>query len=209
MINEPASHPLSRTLSETVRHPPGLVLAPSFSHLACAAATMSEPSEVEKLKAQRREANAAKRAAAGADEDSTAPSETMDTATAPAPPQVDTGALAQIARAEARLDELLHHEIPTTTALIAAAADVEALDAAAKKQVAVAAAVGQLTVMMDECDLGTIEDDEVRSAARVRRKAINKRCALASSGDVEVDGDLAAANAALKKSVVAARAALK
>jgi hypothetical protein len=63
--------------------------------------------------------------------------------------------------------------------------------------------------MMDEIDIGEIEDDEVRSAARVRRKAINKRCALASSGDVEVDGDLAAANTTLKKSLVDARAKLK
>lgn len=167
-----------------------------------------EMSEVEKLKAARREANAAKRAAAGADEEtSTATSETFETS--PPPPAVDKGPLAQIARAEARLDELLLTEIPNASALIAAAADADALDAAAKKQAAVSAGLGQLTAMMDEIDIGEIEDDEVRSAARVRRKAINKRCALASSGDVEVDGDLAAANTTLKKSLVDARAKLK
>ena len=61
------------------------------------------------------------------------------------------------------------------------------LDAAAKRQAAVSAGVGQLTAMMDEIDIGEIEDDEARTAARARRKAINKRCALASSGDVEND----------------------
>ena len=62
--------------------------------------------------------------------------------------------------------------------------------------------------MMDEIDIGEIEDDEARSAARARRKAINKRCLLASSGDVEVDGDIAAASAGLKKEVLAARSKL-
>ena len=60
----------------------------------------------------------------------------------------------------------------------------------------------------DEIDIGEIEDDEARSTARARRKAINKRCLLASSGDVEVDGDIAAASAALKKEVLAARSKL-
>ena len=62
--------------------------------------------------------------------------------------------------------------------------------------------------MMDEIDIGEIEDDEARAAARARRKALNKRCALASSGDVEVDGDLAAKSLELKKAVMAARAAM-
>ena len=62
---------------------------------------------------------------------------------------------------------------------------------------------------MDEIDLGEIEDEEARGAARMRRKAVNKRCLLASSGDVEVDGDIAAASLALKKAVLAARSKLK
>jgi len=169
---------------------------------------MEEPSEVEKLKARRREANAAKRAAAGAEGDTSAPTEEDAGTSAPPPAAVDQGPLAQIDRAEAKVDALLT-EIPEVTSLITAAADSEALDAAAKKQAAIAAGLGQLTAMMDEIDIGEIEDDEVRSAARVRRKAINKRCALASSGDVEVDGDLAAANVNLKKALVAARSALK
>ena len=64
-------------------------------------------------------------------------------------------------------------------------------------------------LLLSQIDIGEIEDDEERSAARTRRKAINKRCALASSGDVEVDGDLAAASAALKKAVVQARTTIK
>jgi len=169
---------------------------------------MAELSEVDKLKAQRRAANAAKRAAAGEDEESTATTAEPAAAAPPPPAAVDKGPLAQIGRAEAKAESLMA-EIPEVTSLIAAATDSEALDAAAKKQAAISAGIGQLTAMMDEIDIGEIEDDEARSAARMRRKAVNKRCALASSGDVEVDGDLAAASATLKKALVAARSHVK
>jgi hypothetical protein len=163
--------------------------------------------EVEALKQARREANAAKRAAGetvATDGDGTSTTETA----LPPPPDAPKGPVEQISAAEAKLEGLLT-EITTVTDLVAAAKDNDSLDAAAKRQAAVSAGVGQLTAMMDEIDIGEIEDEDARTAARVRRKAINKRCALASSGDVEVDGDLAAANATLKKSVVAARNALK
>ena len=170
-----------------------------------------EMSEVEKLKAKRRAENAAKRAAAEAAGETTSDAPTEEATAPPAPPPPaaeDKGPLAQIAKAEAKAESLMG-EIPDVTSLIAAATDAAALDAAAKKQAAISAGLGQLTAMMDEIDIGEIEDDEARSAARARRKAINKRVVLASSGDVEVDGDLAAANAALKKTLVAARSALK
>ena len=121
---------------------------------------------------------------------------------------MEAGALGKIAQAEGKVEALLE-EIAAVEAAIQAATDATALDAAAKRQAAVGAGVGQLTAMMDEIDIGEIEDDEARAAARARRKAINKRCALASSGDVEVDGDLAAKSMALKKSVMMARANVK
>ena len=165
-------------------------------------------SEVEKLKAERRAANAAKRAAAGEDADTSAPTDEA-ASTSPAPATTtNQGPVAQIDKAEAKAEALMS-EIPEVISLIGAAADSAALDAAAMKQAAISAGLGQLTAMMDAIDIGEIEDDEMRSAARVRRKAINKRVALASSSDVEVDGDLAAANAALKKTLLAARSALK
>ena len=169
---------------------------------------MAELSEVEKLKAARREANAAKRAAAGDDDETSSSADVVAENSAPPPPAVDNSPLTKISQAEAKLDALLT-EIPNVTALISSATNTEALDAAAKKQAAVSAGLGQLTAMMDGIDIGEIEDDEARTAARVRRKAINKRCALASSGDVEVDGDLAAADATLKKALLNARSALK
>ena len=157
-------------------------------------------SEVEKLKQARREANAAKRAAGIAvstdgGENQTGPPPPPEPAAAP------SGPLDQIAAAE-EMAAAAMAEIEAVTALIEAADTSEALDAAAKRQAAVSAVVGKMVVMMDEIDLGVIEDDEARSAARARRKAVNKRCALASSGDVEVDGDLAAASEALKKATV-------
>lgn len=167
-------------------------------------------SEVEKLKARRRAENAAKRAANGGVDVS---DNAAEAAPAAPPPQAEAapapkGPLGQIEVAEGKLESLMS-ELTAVTALVAEAADADSLDAAAKRQAAVSAGVGQLTAMMDEIDIGEIEDDEARSAARARRKAINKRCALASSGDVEVDGDLAGGAAALKKAVVAKRAALK
>ena len=155
--------------------------------------------EVEKLKQQRREQNAAKRAAGetvstDASADDTAPTPVL-TPTTPA------GPVEQIAAAEAKMKDLMT-EIGEVKGLVVGAKNGESLDAAAKRQAAVAAGVGKLTAMMDEIDIGEIEDDEAKMAARVRRKAINKNCALASSGDVEVDGELAAAAADLKKAVV-------
>ena len=155
-------------------------------------------SEVEKLKAQRREANAAKRAAGetvstdGPGDDDTAPTVQDQVA----PDSAPKGPIAQIEVAEGKLATLMS-EIKEVGALVEAAADTESLDACAKRQANVGAGVAALTAMMDEIDIGEIEDDEARTAARVRRKAINKQCALASSGDVEVDGELAAAAAAL------------
>lgn len=157
-------------------------------------------SEVEKLKQARRDANAAKRAAGG-DAEETAP----EVEAAEAAP---SGPLEQLAAAEEKVNKAMA-ECEAVTALVAAAADTEALDAAAKRQAEVGAVVGQLTAMMDEVDLGVIEDEDARGEARIRRKAINKRCTLASTGEVEVDGDLAAAAIALRKAVVAKRNLLK
>lgn len=162
--------------------------------------------EVEKLKQARREANAAKRAA-GETVSTDGPTEPAPSL-APEPVAAPSGPTEQLEAAEAKAEKAML-EVAEVTALVAAAKDADALDAAAKRQAAVSAVVGQLTAMMDEIDLGVIEDEDARGAARQRRKAINKRCALASSGDVEVDGDLAAAAAALKKAVISARAALK
>ena len=167
----------------------------------------SEMSEVEKLKAKRRAENAAKRAAAGESEAQETTTTSSSDAPDPAPP-APKGPEAQIAQAEDKLNALMT-EIGEVKELLAAAADGDAVDAAAKRQAAVSAGVGSLTAMMDEIDIGEIEDDEARTAARGRRKAINKRCALASSGDVEVDGDLAAASAELKKAVVSKRSSVK
>jgi len=162
-----------------------------------------EMSEVEKLKAKRRAENAAKRAAAGetVEEPQTHSEVPQNTVVE------EVGAVAQISAAEEKARKVMV-EIEEVTALVAAAADAEALDAVAKRQVAVVGVLGQLQAMMDEIDVGSIEDEEARTAARMRRKAINKRCLLASSGDVEVDGDIAAASHALKKAVVAARSKL-
>lgn len=160
-------------------------------------------SEVEKLKQARREQNAAKRAA-GETVSTDAPAEGAEE-TNPVPvAEKPKGPLGQIEAAEDKAAKLMD-EIVAVAGLVAAASDSEGLDAAAKRQAAASATLGQLTSMMDEIDIGEIEDDEARTAARGRRKAINKRCALASTGDVEVDGDIAKANADLKKAVVAAR----
>lgn len=171
----------------------------SRSHTHTHVAFSPEMAEVEKLKQQRREQNAAKRAAGetvstDASADDTAPTPVL-TPTTPA------GPVEQIAAAEAKMKDLMT-EIGEVKGLVVGAKNGESLDAAAKRQAAVAAGVGKLTAMMDEIDIGEIEDDEAKMAARVRRKAINKNCALASSGDVEVDGELAAAAADLKKAVV-------
>jgi hypothetical protein len=164
-------------------------------------------SEVEKLKQQRREANAAKRAAGETvSTDGPAEGAPREAAQAP-PPAAPQGPLAKIAVAEGKVEALMG-EIADVTALVAGATDESSLDAAAKRQAAASAGVAALTAMMDEIDIGEIEDDDERTAARGRRKAINKRCALASSGDVEVDGDLAAAAAELKKAVISKRASL-
>ena len=165
---------------------------------------MSEMSEVEKLKQARREANAAKRAA-GETVSTDGPAEGAEETKAEMPvAEKPKGPLGQIEAAEEKAAKLMD-EMTAVSGLVAAASDAESLDAAAKRQAAASATVGQLMQMMDEIDIGEIEDDEERTAARGRRKAINKRCALASSGDVEVDGDIAAADVALKKAVVAAR----
>lgn len=177
-----------------------LASASSTSHRPIHAARMSE---VEKLKQARREQNAAKRAA-GETVSTDAPAEGAEE-TNPVPvAEKPKGPLGQIEAAEDKAAKLMD-EIVAVAGLVAAASDSEGLDAAAKRQAAASATLGQLTSMMDEIDIGEIEDDEARTAARGRRKAINKRCALASTGDVEVDGDIAKANADLKKAVVAAR----
>ena len=161
--------------------------------------------EVEKLKQQRREAAAAKREAGGGES-------AMPEVAAPEADRVveaaPSGALAMITSAEEKAAKLLT-EIAEVSALIAAAADVAAVDAAATRQAAALGVLGQLSAMMDEIDLGEIEDEEARGAARARRKTVNKRCALASSGDVEVDGDIAAASFSLKKELLAARSKIK
>ena len=103
------------------------------------------------MKQARREANAAKRAAGetvATDGDATSTTETA----LPPPPDAPKGPVEQISAAEAKLEGLLT-EITTVTDLVAAAKDNDSLDAAAKRQAAVSAGVGQLTAMMDEIDI--------------------------------------------------------
>ena len=156
--------------------------------------------EVEKLKAKRRAENAAKRAAAEAD--GTADTEKPASAPPPvqpaAPPPAEAGALGQIGKAEAKAEALAKEIEACTAGLAAADLDGAALDALSKRAAACGGVVGQLQSMMDEIDLGELEDDEVRSAARARRKAVNAR----------VEGTLEPAKGELNAAIKAARAKL-
>ena len=161
-------------------------------------------SEVEKLKARRRAENAAKRAAAAAEGggeaaevSDPAPAEAAPAPAPPPPAPTETGALGQIAKAEAKA-EALATEIAAVEAEVGAAADTATLDGLSKRAAAVGGVVGQLMSMMDEIDLGEIEDDEARSAARARRKKINAR----------VEGEFDEKKQALNAAVKAARAKL-
>lgn len=148
-------------------------------------------SEIERMKEERRVAAAAKRAAAPEKETATAEA-TPPPAAAAAPP----GPLKQLTDAEAKADKI-DADMVAITAEAIAAADTEALDAASKRAAAIGGAIGGLQGMMDEIDLGEL-DDEARAAARQRRKAINAR----------VEGKLEPAARALKEHVRAQRARL-
>ena len=154
---------------------------------------MNEPSEVEKLKAKRREEMAAKRAAAAAAGEVPAV-ETPVEAAAPPPPVVDAGPLGQLTKAEGKADALAE-EMAACTAEIEAAADADALDKISKRAAACGGVVGQLQALMDDLDIGDL-DDEARALARTRRKAINAR----------VENELEPAKTALNSAVKAAKA---
>lgn len=159
-------------------------------------AMADEPSEVEKLKMARREAAAAKRAAAEAAGETAVEAPTAPAVEAP-PPAAPTpsGPLQQLDTAETKL-AALETELTAVEALLASAADAEAIDAASTRASGCTSVVGQLQGLMDDLDLGELDDD-ARTAARARRKKIN-----AKVGD---EGDLTAAAQALRGKVVAAR----
>ena len=155
-------------------------------------------SEVEKLKARRRAENAAKRAAAGATDDAAAASDpSADTPPVPPPPlpaaPVESGPLGQLSKAEAQA-QAIETELKACTTELAAATSMASVDAISTRATAAAGGVGKLMAMMDEIDLGDL-DEEPRAAARVRRKAINAK----------VEDVLEPAKKDLNKAVMAAR----
>ena len=152
-------------------------------------------SEVEKLKARRRAENAAKRAAAGATDDAAAASDpSADTPPVPPPAApVESGPLGQLSKAEAQA-QAIETELKACTTELAAATSMASVDAISTRATAAAGGVGKLMAMMDEIDLGDL-DEEPRAAARVRRKAINAK----------VEDVLEPAKKDLNKAVMAAR----
>ena len=159
--------------------------------------TMEEMSEVEKLKAKRRAENAAKRAAAGdAPPEEATDAPPLAAPTPPPAPPTESGPLAQLSKAEAKADALAT-EMAAIQSEAEGAKDTEALDALSKRSAACSGGVGQLQSLMDEIDIGDL-DDEARTAARARRKAINAR----------VEGELEPAKGTLSKAIMAARAKL-
>jgi hypothetical protein len=157
-------------------------------------------SEVEKLKAARRQANAAKRAAAeaaaaGRAEEATAPP-TSGSPPPPPPPVADAGPLAQLSEAEAKA-EALSAEMGACARELEVVREASALDGLSRRVAACAGLVGQLQGLMDEIDLGEL-DDARRADARARRKAIHAR----------VEGEFEPAKNALSGAVRAAKARL-
>jgi hypothetical protein len=152
-------------------------------------------SEVDKLKARRRAENAAKRAAAGATDDAAAASDpSADTPPVPPPAApVESGPLGQLSKAEAQA-QAIETELKACTTELAAATSMASVDAISTRATAAAGGVGKLMAMMDEIDLGDL-DEEPRAAARVRRKAINAK----------VEDVLEPAKKDLNKAVLAAR----
>ena len=152
-------------------------------------------SEVEKLKARRRAENAAKRAAAGATDDAAAASDpSADTPPVPPPAApVESGPLGQLSKAEAQA-QAIETELKACTTELAAATSMASVDAISTRAAAAAGGVGKLMAMMDEIDIGDL-DEEPRAAARVRRKAINAK----------VEDVLEPAKKDLNKAVLAAR----
>jgi hypothetical protein len=152
-------------------------------------------SEVEKLKARRRAENAAKRAAAGTTDDAAAASDpSADTPPVPPPAApVESGPLGQLSKAEAQA-QAIETELKACTTELAAATSMASVDAISTRATAAAGGVGKLMAMMDEIDLGDL-DEEPRAAARVRRKAINAK----------VEDVLEPAKKDLNKAVMAAR----
>ena len=152
-------------------------------------------SEVEKLKARRRAENAAKRAAAGATDDAAAASDpSADSPPVPPPSApVESGPLGQLSKAEAQA-QAIETELKACTTELAAATSMASVDAISTRAAAAAGGVGKLMAMMDEIDIGDL-DEEPRAAARVRRKAINAK----------VEDVLEPAKKDLNKAVMAAR----
>lgn len=126
--------------------------------------------DIEAMKEDRRQKAAAKRAAAGPD-DETAPAAAEPAQVFEAP--VMAGPLKQLADAEAKADSIAA-EIATATADASAAADKDAVEKLSVLAANIGGRIGGLQGLMDEVDLGEL-DDEARGAARLRRKAINAR----------------------------------
>lgn len=177
----------------------GVTLTLVFHEQTMPMATHDGMSEVEKLKARRRAENAAKRAAAAGDGgDAAPPADVSDQApmppTAPLAPPAEMGALGQLSKAEAKM-AALEAEIAACSSELGQAADTAAVDAISRRVAACGGTVGQLQALMDEIDLGEL-DDEARTAARSRRKAINAK----------VEAELEPAKTQLQAAVKAARA---
>ena len=125
-----------------------------------------------------------------------APSPSAGSNESPLPPSpaAQTGPLAQLTKAEEKADALAA-EIESCTAGLEAGPDAAALDSLSKRAAACGGVVGQLQSLMDEIDIGDL-DDEARASARTRRKAINAR----------VEGTLEPAKNALSQAVKSAKA---
>ena len=126
--------------------------------------------DIEAMKEDRRQKAAAKRAAAGP-EDETAPAAAEPAQVFDAP--VMAGPLKQLSDAEAKADAIAA-DIATATADATAASDKEAVEKLSVLAANIGGRIGGLQGLMDEVDLGEL-DDEARGAARLRRKAINAR----------------------------------
>jgi hypothetical protein len=125
--------------------------------------------DIEAMKEDRRQKAAAKRAAAGPEDTTAAAAEPAQVFDAP----VMAGPLKQLSDAEAKADAIAA-DIVTATADATAASDKEAVEKLSVLAANIGGRIGGLQGLMDEVDLGDL-DDEARGAARLRRKAINAR----------------------------------
>jgi hypothetical protein len=69
----------------------------------------------------------------------------------------------------------LETELAAVGSLLDASPSASSIDDISSRSTGCMSVVGQLQGLMDEIDLGEIEDDEARAAARARRKKINAK----------------------------------